>query len=119
MPLEDVPRPTPHKRDQLQMSTPRSRGGWRLIFPPDRPNGHATLCYVIDHGREGGYYFSIVSHTGTERVTKNQWFSDYKPRSQGIDPPPTWPDMWERYKKGGTDEVMQSLQSIKAEVRHD
>jgi len=104
---------TPHTHDQLEMSNARRRGGWRLIFPPNRENGTATLCYVVDHGREGGYYFSVVSHTGTEKGTKDQWFGDYKPRSQGIDPPPTWPDMWERYKAGGTNAVMQSLQKIK------
>jgi len=107
---------TPHTRDQLEMSNARSRGGWRLIFPPDRPNAHATLAYVIDHARKGDYEYTIVSKSAAKRVSQGYYFRQIEPNSQGVDPPDHWPDAWAAFKRGGTEAVKHAVRQAQARV---
>ena len=94
------------------MGSGRSEGGWRLLFPPDSIHGHATLIYVVDHARKGGYQFTVVSPTRIKTVDQGEWFGELKPRSQGVDPPADWPDAWAAYQEQGSEAVQRIIREI-------
>jgi hypothetical protein len=94
------------------MASGRSEGGWRLLWPPNSPNAHSTLVYVVDHARKGGYRFTIVSPTAIKTVGQGAWFGELKPRSQGIDPPSSWPDAWAAYQEQGPEAVQRIIREI-------
>ena len=99
------------------MSGDRTHGGFRLLYPSDDPHvgGHATLTYVVDHGRKGGYEYTLVTATLSKRVDMHAFLSDIKPRSQGVDPPDEWAEAaWSAWKSGGSDAVQQVLRQIEA-----
>jgi hypothetical protein len=114
----EVPEPTgdgltPHTLTEL-MSTDRDTGGFRLLFPPTRSISGSTLVYVVDHGSTGGYRFTVISENGVRReISLQDYKTDIEPRSQGIDPPEHWPDLWERYESGGVMEVQHELRKIR------
>jgi hypothetical protein len=111
------------------MSSDRDHGGFRLLYPSDDPHvgGHATLTYVVDHGRKGGYEYTLVTASLSKRVSMKTFLADIEDRSQGVDPPDPWAEAaWSAWKQGGPDAVQQVLRQIEArpedtregEVRH-
>ena len=114
----EVPAPagdglTQHRLTEL-MSIDRDTGGFRLLFPPTRSISGSILVYVVDHGRTGGYRFTVISENGVRReISLQDYKTDIEPRSQVIDPPEHWPDLWERYESGGVMEVQHGLRKIR------
>lgn len=97
------------------MSSQRTHGGYRLLYPSAEPSasGHATLCYVVDHGSRGGYDMTVITATLSDRKTHDEFRSDIKPRSQGIDPPTGWAKAaWEAWLAGRVSAVQRVLRQL-------
>jgi len=114
----EVPAPagdglTQHRLSEL-MSTDRTTGGFRLLFPPTRSISGSTLVYVVDHGSKGGHRFTVISeHAVRKRISLQDYKTGIEPRSQGIDPPSHWPDLWEAWESGGVLQVQHGLRKIR------
>lgn len=105
------------------MSSQRSRGGFRLLYPSAEPSasGHATLCYVVDHGRRGDYEMTVITPSLSKRMSHDDFRTDITPRSQGIDPPTAWADAaeeaWTAGRVGAVQHVLRRLTPRHDEAR--
>jgi hypothetical protein len=108
-----------HTYEQL-MSTDRSNGGFRLIYPQKerRYGQHATLGYVIDHGSTSGYEITVITESLSQRMTQHQFFSKLKDRTQPIEPPEEWGSAaWEAWCRDNVQGVQLVLAQIRQKTR--
>jgi len=107
---------TSQTHDQLIMTSDRTRGGFRLLYPSEDSEigGHATLSYCIERPSHG-YDHIVMTADLTRKVSFDTFRSEICPRSQKIDPPKKWADAaWEAWTQGRAPAVQKVLRKIDA-----